>query len=354
MSASDVKRCSRCILPENYPDVNFDAQGECSYCRAYQKIAYLGSSRLREDLAKHRRTGGEHDCLVPVSGGKDSAFVLLQMTRVYGMRVLAFHYDNCLIHDVARENLRQLTDALGVELITKRNERQKQHLGINLRAYVRSPSLGMVPMLCTGCRYGIVGNAFKLARQKNIPMVVIGWSPIEDTPFKEAYLKGGGKSVLRGLLRNLLKNPAYVRWGNMVAAARDYCHSYSHVRGNSFLLRLMYPGVKLIQFYDYVPYAPGQIQETVQRELNWRAPKEQDSWQFDCRVKLIQDYLYRQEVGFTAADGYLSAMVREGLLTRCEALERLECCRKDGEEAINRLQKFLADANLRDMIYRFS
>jgi len=51
-------------------------------------------------------------------------------------------------------------------------------------------------------------------------------------------------------------------------------------------------------------------------------PDKNDSWQFNCKIKLLQNYFYTKEVGFTATDAYLSAMVREGLISRLEAWKK--------------------------------
>ena len=121
-----MKRCTKCILPEGYPNITFDEKGECNYCKSHQKTNYLGESKLKEKLAKYKKSGGKYDCLVPVSGGKDSTYVLYQMSTVYKMRVLAFNYDNCLTHPQAQRNVRENVNSLGVDLVTKRNEKQKK------------------------------------------------------------------------------------------------------------------------------------------------------------------------------------------------------------------------------------
>ena len=103
-----MKRCSSCILPETHPNITFDNEGVCNYCKSHQKIQYLGSSRLEEDLAKYKTGNGKYDCLVPISGGKDSTYVLYQLSNVFGMRALAYNYDNCLTHPQAQENVRSV------------------------------------------------------------------------------------------------------------------------------------------------------------------------------------------------------------------------------------------------------
>jgi hypothetical protein len=310
-------------MPDSDPAIKLDEKGECNYCKEYKKIEYLGTEKLEEELANHKNEDGIYDCLVPVSGGKDSTFVLYQMSKIFGLKVLAFNYDNCLTHPQAQENVREITNSLGVDLVIKRNEKQKDYMITNLKAYLRKPSLAMVPMLCTGCRYGIIGNAFNVAREYKIPMIIIGWSPVEDTPFKEAYLRESGNSVMGGLIRNLFKNPAYLKPGNIIVAVKDYYHNYQHVKDGNIVLKILHPGVNLIQFYNYILYDPDRIQRILEKEVGWKSPDKKDSWQWDCKIKLIQNYFYDNDANFTATDGYLSAMVREGFITRTEALNKL-------------------------------
>jgi hypothetical protein len=342
-------RCSECVLPEVYPNIIFDDNGVCNFCREYEKIAYLGSKKLQEDLSAFIKSNGKYDCLVPISGGKDSTYVLYQMSKVYGMKVLAFNYDNCLTHPKAQQNVEKIAYSLGVDLIIKKNERQKQYMTVNLKSYLRKPSVGMIPMLCTGCRYGIIGNALKVAKDHKIPIIVIGWSPIEDTPFKEVYLKKNGNSVIKGLVYNIISNPSYIKPGNMLAAVKDYFHNYQHVKDWNIVLKMLHPGVKLISFYDYIPYNPDEIQSIVEKEVGWETPDKKNSWQWDCKIKLLQNYFYDKEVNFTATDDFLSAQVREGFINRTEAINRLEYSVRNKEEKLYQIHIFLKENNLEEL-----
>jgi len=348
-----MKRCSKCILPEIYPNIKYDDNGVCNYCKEHQKVQYLGSSKLEEELKQHKTNKGQYDCLVPISGGKDSTYVLYQLCKKFNMRALAFNYDNGLTHPLAQENVRNIANSLGVDFVTKRNKKQKKYMSINLKAYLRKPVIGMVPMLCTGCRYGIIGNAFNIAKKYKIPMIVIGWGPIEDTPFKEEYLKGNSNSVKGGLLRNLLRNPSYARPGNMIANVKDYFHNYQHVKDWNTVLKMLYPGVRLIQFYEYITHNPDKIQGILEKEVGWKVPDKKDSWQWDCKIKLLQNYFYGKDVNFTATDGYLSALVREGYISRDEALARLNYLKQNVEGKQEQLHEFLKEINLDDLIPHF-
>ncbi|MBN1543378.1 hypothetical protein JW992_14655 [candidate division KSB1 bacterium] len=345
-----MNRCTQCILPHVYPGIEFDAQGVCNYCRSHRPIHYLGQKALAEKISHVPLKQGPYDCLVPISGGKDSTFVLLQMKKMFGLRILAFNYDNTLTHIEARENIAKTTKKLGIDLTTERNLRQRRYLQTNLRAFLHRPQPAMIPMFCTGCRYGIIGNAFKMARRYNIPMIAIGWSPIEDTPFKEAYLRQDGGSVVGGLLKNSLANPRYLKPDNLWAAIKDYTHNYSHIRKWDGLLQRLYPNIELIHFYDYIRYDPDVIQKTVQQELDWSTPQTGDSWQFDCQIKTLQNFFMDRLAHYTATSDYLSAMIREGLITRNEALLRLEQSEEKRQERLQQLFDFLTDLNAPDLV----
>ena len=120
------------------------------------------------------------------------------------------------------------------------------------------------------------------------------------------------------------------------------------------VLKMLYPSLKLIQFYDYVPYNPDEIQQIVMQELNWKIPDENDSWQFDCKIKLLQNYFYTKELGFTATDAYLSSMLREGLISRPEAWKRLEHSKQNNLRKPAQIHEFLQDMRLEGLFGHFS
>ena len=76
-----MERCVKCVLPESYPGIAFDAEGICNYCRAYVRRwpstgEKSGEDKLKEYLAPYTSRDGQSDCVVGVSGGRDSSFIL--------------------------------------------------------------------------------------------------------------------------------------------------------------------------------------------------------------------------------------------------------------------------------------
>jgi hypothetical protein len=88
--------------------------------------------------------------------------------------------------------------------------------------------------------------------------------------------------------------------------------------------RLRYPDQTILNLYRYVEWNEDKILSTIKTELGWRKdPDSVWSWRFDCKMSFLKNHLYLQSVGFTEKDDGLSTMIREGMMTREEALERL-------------------------------
>jgi hypothetical protein len=157
-----------------------------------------------------------------------------------------------------------------------------------------------------------------------VNLIVMGWSRTEDTPFKAAFLTADGGSVVKGLVKNVALNPRYLLYGGAKTQVMDYRHSYSRIREWGSILQMLHPGIRQIAFFDYIEYNPVRIQKEITDKIGWSCPDPENSWQFDCQIKALQNCLYRALIGFTATNDYLSSKIREGYITRNQALESLE------------------------------
>jgi len=126
-----IDYCTRCVMPVTKPDLELDSEGVCSACRAYERRAAVNweerERELRALFDKHRGDGSWYDCMVPVSGGKDSTFQLMTCLK-YGMTPLAVTGTTCELSDIGRaniENLQRMCDH--VEVTTNRMVRAKMN-----------------------------------------------------------------------------------------------------------------------------------------------------------------------------------------------------------------------------------
>ncbi|QWD72731.1 N-acetyl sugar amidotransferase [Polynucleobacter sp. UB-Raua-W9] len=117
-----MKYCKCCILPDTKPGVRFDAEGVCSACRSVELKHTIDwnarASKLKEICDEVRgKNGSGYDCIVPVSGGKDSMFQVYMMSQVYKLKTLAVIVVPHLQTVEGIENLNALVENLGVDLI---------------------------------------------------------------------------------------------------------------------------------------------------------------------------------------------------------------------------------------------
>jgi N-acetyl sugar amidotransferase len=118
--------CTRCIYDESVPNISFDGEGVCNYCRQIDALeaeyptGREGEARMQKlvDEMKAAGRGKKYDAVIGVSGGCDSSYLVHQMKEVYGLRLLAAHFDNTWNSTIATENIHNVLDKLGVDLFT--------------------------------------------------------------------------------------------------------------------------------------------------------------------------------------------------------------------------------------------
>ncbi len=118
--------CTRCIYDESVPNISFDSEGVCNYCRqidaleAEYSTGREGEARMQKLVAEMKAAGRgkKYDAVIGVSGGCDSSYLVHQMKEVYGLRLLAAHFDNTWNSTIATENIHNVLDKLGVDLFT--------------------------------------------------------------------------------------------------------------------------------------------------------------------------------------------------------------------------------------------
>jgi N-acetyl sugar amidotransferase len=118
--------CSRCIYDSNVPNISFDKEGVCNYCHQVEALVDQystgkpeGERALAEIIEQIKKAGKgkKYDCVIGVSGGTDSSYLLLKSIE-WGLRPLAVHYDNTWNSAIATENIRKVTAKLGIDLKT--------------------------------------------------------------------------------------------------------------------------------------------------------------------------------------------------------------------------------------------
>ena len=110
-----LRYCTKCVMPDTKPDLHFDEHGVCHACRSYEQRKEVDwdarRRELDEILARYRNpTGNNWDCIVPVSGGKDSTYQVVRMLQL-GLNPLCVTSTTCDLSDLGRENIENLRGA---------------------------------------------------------------------------------------------------------------------------------------------------------------------------------------------------------------------------------------------------
>jgi len=294
---------------------------------------------------------------VTVSGGKDSLYAWLWLVDHLGPdRVIAFNHDKLgMVHPLAERNLAAASEALGSELIRVQDLGFAPRFQANLKALLLKPDPAMVRVaLCAGCRFGITGALFTAGRDRGITKFVNAASYLELAPFKPALMLAKGEGSERhGLLRGLSENAAYEHSDNHAVIMRDddHCHETQLSNGAA---AARYPGVQYFDFDEYLPNVPNHSESVVRQRLKWSRPAR--SWHFDCQVEVFKDVFYYGLLGYTETDNHLSALVRHGLASREEAVNRLEEARDliiHGLPAVLSLMDELGTGDLQSVMTSF-
>lgn len=126
MDKKNIIFCSRCIYDSSIPGITFNEKGVCNYCyqtdlleQEYGTGSQLGIYKLNQIIRQIKKTGykKKYDCVIGVSGGTDSSYLLLKSLE-WGLRPLAVHYDNTWNSAIATENIRKVTNKLKIDLYT--------------------------------------------------------------------------------------------------------------------------------------------------------------------------------------------------------------------------------------------
>jgi len=115
-----IRYCTRCVMPETKPDLRIDKDGVCSACRYYEGRAAVDWDRRKSELLSildryRSRDGSNYDCIIPVSGGKDSHFQTIRILEL-GLNPLCVTASTDKLSAIGRRNIENLKD-LGVDYV---------------------------------------------------------------------------------------------------------------------------------------------------------------------------------------------------------------------------------------------
>ena len=312
-SVEITQRCIRCGLPSNYPDITFDNAGVCNTCRTYETYqdkanAYFKSMNelhLIVERAKAERAG-EYDCLMLLSGGKDSTYVLYQLVNM-GLKVLAFTLANGYISDGAKANIRRTTADLGVDHVFGETPAMNAIFVDSLQRFAN---------VCNGCFKTIYTLGINLARKHNINYIFTGLSRGQ---FFETRLSAD-------VFLNDAFNPD--RFDESIIAARRAYHLQPDAVNRMldtdiFQDDTLFDEIQIIDFYRYSDVSLDEMYAFLDDHAPWVRPADTGR-STNCLINDIGIHVHKRQRGYHNYALPYSWDVRLGHKERNAALAELD------------------------------
>jgi len=316
-----LRYCVRCCMPETNEGMEFDELGICKACRASEEKMRIDWSKkelqLREILETARQLSGDnYDCMVPISGGKDSAFQLHVLTRVYGVKPLAVTFNHNWYSKIGWENLWNVLERLDVDHIMYTPKRSL----VNRMARASLPLIGDS---CWHCHAGIMSFPLQVAVKFGIKLIVWGESPADfsgrDTYFEQKYTMKSAADIADIFMAGSVRTGPDALVGPEIEK-QELRMFYSPSRAE-----LLSSGIQAIYLGDYVFWDHERQTEFLIKEYGWKEDKVEGTYKryksVECHMPGVHDYSKFIKRGFGRASDFVSQDVRAGLMTREEGFD---------------------------------
>lgn len=300
---ANVQVCTRCIYDERVPAVRFDAAGICNYCHqvdAMKELFGTGTERGKLTLEntieqiKREGHGKRYDCVIGVSGGTDSSF-MLHMAKQYGLRPLAVHYDNTWNSAIATQNLYKVLKALDIDLATHVMDNKE------IDDIHRSFVLAGLPELEAPTDLGAAEYVYRAAANAGVKYILEGHSFVTEgiSPLGNNYFDGKYiKSVHQQYGRLPMKTFPLMTFFN-------------------FMRWTLFSQIKKIRPFWYLDYSKEGAREFLQNEFDWQY---YGGHHLENRMSAFFHSVYLPgKFGGDFRNNTLAALAREGVMSREDA-----------------------------------
>lgn len=322
--AANIQICSRCVYDETVPKITFDSDGVCNYCHIHDELVArypLGEDgqrcleKLAQDIKKSAR-GKKYDCIVGVSGGCDSSYLVIRLVEL-GLKPLAVHFDNTWNSPIATQNIYNVLNKLGVDLYTYVVD-NREYDDI-LRAFMLSGTRNLDAAL----DIGLASVLYKAAEKHGLKYIVEGHS------FRTEGIAPLGWSYMDG--RYIAS--VHKKYGRVKPK------TYPNMTLARFLRWTVFRGIRRVRPLYYMDYPKEEVKERLAQEFNWQwyGGHHLES-RFTCFfVSYVLPQRWNDDLRYLGH----AALVRSNQLERQEALRELQNPVECPEEILNLVKKRL-------------
>lgn len=339
-----LKRCTKCVMPETQEIIAFDENGICSTCRnvaiKQEKIDWVKKKEEFVRLLEQYRGKSLYDCIVPFSGGKDSAYTVYSLVKEYGLKPLVVSFNHHLLRPTVLANRDKVIKRLGVDFIDFKADWQliKRMMRITLE---RKGNVLWYE------ETGIFSFPMHMALKFNVPLVIWGepsaeytsyYSYDEDEEVDEKRFNmfvnvGITAQDMRGMLNEKTLS-SLSRQGNVISGivpegsiiTPEKLWPYTYPKRED--LRAI--ECRSICLGSYQPWDVKRQVEIIKKELDWQGdevegvPPEYNYEKIEDMMQGVQDYLKFIKRGYGRMSHLASIDIRNGRLTRDEGMKLVE------------------------------
>lgn len=322
---NNYRVCSRCVMDSSDTSLNFDEHGVCDRCREFEqrieKWWNYGKDHEEELAAILRQVksvgeGKEYDCLIGLSGGLDSCYLLHLAVKEWGLRPFVFHVDAGWNLPVAENNIRKICEKLGVELhVEKMNWEDMRQMQL---AFFKTGHAGLdAPQ-----DHAFIAKVDEFSKKLGIKFILNGYNiSTEIVANPESWNEGAGPSGDGTYIKDVMrKNGGYKT------------RSYTYTSGFRHKFWLPYvKGIKTLTLLNYIPVTKASMIETLSNEYGYEAYSQKHFE--DLLTKFIEGWWLPTRFGYDIRRAQLSSLVVTGQMTREEALQILNSPSLSDKEA---------------------
>lgn len=309
----NLRYCIRCCMPETQEGLKFDELGICQACQSSEQKIHINwvdrELELRKllDSAK-ANAGNNYDCIVPISGGKDSVYQLHVLVNVYGMKPLAVTFSHNWYSETGWYNLQNALQEFNVDHIMFTPNR-------DLVNRIANRSLGAIGDACWHCHSGVGAFPLQAAVRFNIPLLIWG----------ESIAESSGRASYKDPVHKFDRE-YFIKVSAKRQPAEMVCDSLSERDLYPFnvptLEEIERVGVYGIHLGDYIFWDEERQTEFIRQKYGWKETEMEGAYKgyksAECIMAGVHDFTCYLKRGYGRSTFQACFDVRNGLMTREE------------------------------------
>lgn len=308
-----IQICTKTVIDSTQPDLTFDENGISSVYWDFEENVKpnwhpneTGKVYLKKIVTEIKQKGKnqEFDCILGLSGGVDSSYMLHTMVREYGLRPLVFHVDGGWNSEMAVNNIHNLVDKLNLDLYTEVinwNEMRDFQL-----AWFKSG----VPHIDIPQDHAFGAVLYKFSEKHKIKYILNGGNIATECVIMPYLYYYWGTDLVH--IKDIIK-----RFGTVEMKTYPFSSVYNHKVYQKYIR-----GMKVVKPLNFMPYTKQMAIDLLQKEYGWKSYGQKH---FESRfTRFYEGYWLPTRFNFDVRRNQLSSLILTGQMTREDALEILK------------------------------